>query len=263
MLNETTENIQGTTCQRANVPTFERFAGALITFSGLDGAGKSTQIDLLMDHLRQQGRRPRYLWTRGGYTPGFERLKAWGRRTPGRAVPPSGHTPQRTRAFSRGWVRRLWLTLALLDLLWVYGVQVRWWLWRGQTVVCDRYLGDTRVDFRLNFPQEHVERWWLWRALAWVTPRPDVAFVLLVPVAESVRRSDNKGEPFRDSPEVLAQRLAQYRALAAEHDDWHVLDGRRPISELAAEILTALNVPTIERSSAFSQKLTNDIAGQD
>lgn len=213
--------------------------GSLITFSGLDGAGKSTQIELLMERLRQDGQDPLYVWTRGGYTPLFERLKKLARRLPRRGLPPAGNNPQRARAFGKSWVRRLWLTLALLDLLWVWGVQLHWRRWRGRTVVCDRYLWDTLLDLGLNFSQERVDRWWLWRLLARVAPRPDVAFLLLVDVDESVRRSDAKGEPFRDPPEVLARRLAQYRAWAKE-GHWHVLDGRRPIPELAAQVLKEL-----------------------
>jgi len=92
---------------------------SLIAFSGLDGAGKSTQINLLIERLRQRGHEPIYLWTRGGYTPILEFFKTLLRRLPGRTVPPLGNNPQRTRAFRRGWVRRLWLTLALLDLIWL------------------------------------------------------------------------------------------------------------------------------------------------
>jgi thymidylate kinase len=179
------------------------------------------------------------VWTRGGYTPFFEGLKTLLRRLLGRALPPSGHNPQRKQAFRKGPVRRLWLILAVLDLLWVYGVQVRWYQWRRQIVVCDRYLWDTMVDFRLTFPQENIEHWWLWRLLVRLTPRPQAAFLLLVPVEESVRRSDVKGEPFRDPPQVLAQRLAQYRALALTIP-WYVLDGCRPVPELSSEILSAV-----------------------
>ena len=217
-----------------------RKQGQVIVFSGLDGAGKSTQIELLMKHLREEGRKPVCVWTRGGYTPLFEGLKALLRRLLGRAVPPPGNNPQRAQAFSKGWIRRLWLVLALMDLLWVYGVQLCWWRWRGRAVVCDRYLWDTLVDFRLYFPRERVECWWLWRLLVRVTPQPDAAFLLLVPVEESVRRSNVKGEPFRDPPPLLTQRLAQYQALAQE-GHWHVMDGRCSIQGLAAEVLAVLS----------------------
>lgn len=142
---------------------------------------------------------------------------------------------QRERAFSRPMVRRVWLSVSLLDLLWVYGVQVRWWMARGRSVVCDRYIWNTFVDFRLYFPTESVEQWWLWRLLIAVTPVPDVAFLLVIPVEESVARSDRKGEPFRDGPEVLARRRALYEALAGE-GRWYILDGMRAQDDLQQEI---------------------------
>jgi len=204
----------------------------LIVFSGLDGAGKSTQIDLVLDDLRQCGKNPVYLWVRGGYTPLFNLTKSIARKlSGGRAVPPSGQSKARSQALSKPWKRRLWLLLALLDLIFVYGLQVRWWRLRNRPVVCDRYTWDTLVDFRLNFPQEQVEQWWLWRLLMRLTPQPDTAFLLLIPVTESVRRSKLKNEPFPDAPEVLASRLAQYKALAKQ-GYWLVLDGRFPIKKL-------------------------------
>ena len=208
----------------------------IIVFSGLDGAGKTTQINLLLEHLRAEGQRPVYLWVRGGYTPLFVKLKALLRRAPGRAVlPPPGQSTERKQALGKRWVRRLWLTVSLLDLMLTYGVLVRWWRVRGRTVVCDRYLWDTELDFRLNFPQEQVETWWLSRLLTKIVPRPAVAFLLLLPVEESLRRSKLKKEPFPDTPEVLAARLAFYQNASA-HWDCQMLDGRRTIAELAAEI---------------------------
>lgn len=208
----------------------------LITFSGSDGAGKTTQINLLIDHLREQGQRPVYLWVRGGYTPLFVKAKALLRRAPGgRVVPPPGQSAKRQQALGKSWVRRLWLTVSLLDLMLTYGVLVRWWRRRGRTVVCDRYLWDTELDFQLNFPQEQVATWRLYRLLTKIVPRPSVSFLLLLPVDESVRRSKLKREPFPDTPEVLAARLAFYQETSAR---WRcqVLDGRRTIAELAAEI---------------------------
>ncbi len=213
--------------------------GSLITFSGLDGAGKSTQIALLTDYLLKSGRKPVYIWTRGGYTSVLQGLKTLSRRLLSRSLPPSGKSPQRSYAFSKWWVRRLWLSLSLLDLLWVYGVQIRWHRYRGRTVLCDRYVWDTAIDFRLNFPQEKLERYWLWRLLERISPQPDAAFLMLLSVEESVRRSEIKGEPFPDLVEVLRQRLAYYQDLIPRVP-FHVLHGSQPIVTLFNQILTDL-----------------------
>jgi thymidylate kinase len=213
--------------------------GALITFGGLDGAGKSTQIALLTDYLKKNGERPHCIWARGGYTSVFQGLKALSRHFLPQRLPPAGKSPQRSYAFSKWWVRRLWLSLALLDLLWVYGVQIRWHRYRGRVVLGDRYWWDTAIDFRLNFPQEKLDGYWLWRLLEKVSPQPDVAFLLLLTVEESGRRSEIKGEPFPDPPEVLRQRLASYQDLILRVP-FQVLDGSLPITALFNQILTGL-----------------------
>jgi thymidylate kinase len=213
--------------------------GSLITFGGLDGAGKSTQIALLTDYLVKSDRKPVYIWTRGGYTSVLQGLKTLSRRFLSRRLPPSGNSPQRSQAFSKWWVRRLWLSLALLDLLWVYAVQIRWHCFRGRLVLCDRYLWDTAIDFRLNFPQEQLDHYWLWRLLERISPQPDAAFLMLLNVEESRRRSAIKGEPFPDSPDSLRQRLSYYQDLIPRLP-FHVLDGSQPIATLFNQILTDL-----------------------
>jgi thymidylate kinase len=213
--------------------------GALITFGGLDGAGKSTQINLLTDYLLKRGSKPVNIWTRVGYTSVLQGIKTLSRRLLPRRLPPSGQSPQRSQAFSKWWVRRLWLSLALVDLLRVYGVQIRWHRFRGRLVLCDRYVWDTAIDFRLNFPQENLDQYWLWRLLARIAPRPDAAFLMLLSVAESQRRSAIKGEPFPDAPEVLERRLAYYKDLIPRVP-FHVLDGSQPITTVFNQILTAL-----------------------
>jgi thymidylate kinase len=218
-----------------------RKRGMLITFSGIDGAGKSTQIQVMLRALQNAGHRPVYLWTRGGYTPGFELLKVllrWLSR--GHALPPRGRSAHRQKAFTNPLVRKAWLSLAVFDLLLVYAVYIRWLTFTGSAVVCDRYLWDTQIDFVLNFPMERVTHWPLWKLLTWLTPRPDASFLLLVPVAESVRRSGLKNEPFPDSADVLKQRLERYQELP-RLVDIEILDGQASISDLAGRIWTRID----------------------
>ena len=132
--------------------------GKLIVFSGLDGAGKSTQLDLLRTRLDAEGVRHVTYWSRGGYTPGMETAKALVRRLTGqRILPPAGESPLRTKQLGKPWKRRLWLRLAIVDLWALYAVWFRVQMLRGRWVLADRYWQDTLLDFRLNFPAENVE----------------------------------------------------------------------------------------------------------
>ncbi|MDA2912109.1 hypothetical protein MYX04_14415, partial [Nitrospiraceae bacterium AH_259_D15_M11_P09] len=58
--------------------------------------------------------------------------------------------------FRRPAIRRLWVILALLDLLRIYGVQVRLWQILGRPVLCDRYVWDSWLDLAINFPDDRV-----------------------------------------------------------------------------------------------------------
>ena len=211
----------------------------LVVLSGIDGGGKSTQIELLKDYYQRQGLSPVCLWTRGGYTSIFNALKGIARRLSGGKLPTSGPGKQRDELLQRKWIQFLWLTIAILDLMRVYGVQVRWWLLRGKPVLCDRYLWDTLIDFKLAFPNIGVEEWLLWKILVWMTPRPDAAFLLTIPLDESEHRCQIKYEPFPDTAEMRAKRFAAYQK-ASRRGHWQILDATKPVADVAAEILDVL-----------------------
>ncbi len=183
----------------------------LIVFSGLDGAGKSTQLKLLADQCHQRQIPVAQVWSRGGYTAGMEWGKQIVRRMTGRRViPKPGASQQRTQQFSRPLIRRVWITLAIFDLMFLYAIWIRWQLLRGRIVLADRYWQDTLLDFQLNFPNDHVERWWLWRLLVTSAPKPSTSILLTIPVEESLTRSQEKQEPFPTPADQLEERAPEY-----------------------------------------------------
>lgn len=214
--------------------------GLIITFSGLDGAGKSTQMERVRACLEIQGRRTVRFWSRGGYTPGMEALKRWLRRSAPDRVPPPGQSLQRNRMFARRWVRRGWLALAILDLLFLYAVRMRCLRRLGCVVLCDRYLWDTAIDFELNFPQEKTANWRLWRWLARLSPRPDQAFLFLLSLDEADKRLKAKQEPFPQDKATLRRRHDLYTQLAREQHSFQVIQTDLHLDRVTEKILERL-----------------------
>ena len=209
----------------------------IISFSGVDGGGKSTQIELLSRRLGESGTRARTVWARGGYTPGFELIKRAMRKLMGSSLPETGKGNTRSELLATSWVTRLWLIVAILDLTLLYSVVVRFHSMVGRLVLCDRYLWDTELDFMLNFPQVDVQSMWAWKFLSFSAPVPDISFLFLVPVDTSLERSKMKGEPFPDEPEVLIERLKFYSESVRFRDQhFHHVDGNDPIDVVHEEM---------------------------
>jgi dTMP kinase len=215
-----------------------RISGKLIALSGIDRAGKSTQIALLTDYLRSMGKPPLFFWSRGGYTGNFLALKQFFRKIFKKSLPRAGQSEARQKAFEKPFIRNLWLALAICDLILIYGLYFRLMIFRGKVVVADRYIWDTWIDFRINFSDAKIDRWPLWKALKRLSPKPDVNFMFLIPVAESLRRSKLKKEPFPDSKDILDRRLVLYQQLTKQFD-FHIIDGLQPVEDIQRKIIQA------------------------
>ena len=193
----------------------------LITFSGLDGAGKSTLIEWLRTELERRARRVA-VFHMNDHVGVYAYLRAIrDRLRPRRAAPatPPGDpaTPAPLLVTVRNaliWNKSLRRLLYPLDLVvfWFYRLYVE--KLRGRVLIMDRYFYDSLVDVSNG----RGTRWV--RFLARITPTPDLAVFLDITPEESFAR---KGEY---SVEYLRARWHHYRAVAPWVRSALVVDNR-------------------------------------
>ena len=207
-----------------------------IVFSGLDCSGKSTQIDLLKKEFENRDKKSTVFWSRGGYTPGFQFLKDILRKFFKKNLPKPGFSKQREKALSNPFILNIWLTIAIFDLIFYYSIFLRLKKYFGYNIICDRYLIDTNIDFKLTYDERKVESWLLWKLLKLLACKPDYHFVSTIPVDISVKRSKDKFEPYPDSPEVLEQRLVLYKKFINQDSNLLFIDGLEPVKKISNDI---------------------------
>ena len=210
----------------------------MISFSGIDCCGKSTQIDLLCKDLEKQGKKYQVIWSRGGYTPGIERVKKLLRG--GSSASKEEKISYSEQVNSNSKKRKLLFVASLMDLWFYYSVSLRLKEWFGTTVICDRYVWDTYIDFKIKYPDYDFERGFWWRLTLKTMLKPKASFCMFIPAEESMRRSSMKEEPFPESVEARRERIDWY-VRERENNRWqYVIDATKSIEEVYSAIVERL-----------------------
>jgi dTMP kinase len=205
--------------------------GFFITFEGSEGCGKSTQITLLADKLRQSGHDPLLIREPGGTTAG-ESIRHLLQHAPeGEALVPEAELL--LFAASRAQLVREKIQPALEA---------------GRIVISDRFLDSTTVyqGVARRIPVEDTARI---NAFAVGIFLPDVTFVLDLDRTTSLDRMRNGKRQLdrieRESEEFFTAVRQGYLDLAKTHPDRVVLlDASRPAESTAAEIERVLSLRT-------------------
>ena len=194
---------------------------AFISFEGIDGSGKSTQIKLLADHLHSQGRKVIATREPGGST-GAEEI---------RALVLQGEIDRWSAE-----TELLLFTAARRDHL---ERTIRPALAAGKIVLCDRFADSTRMyqglsrgDLRQTVDQLHS---------LMIGTEPDLTVLLDINPALGLTRAKSRHgteERFEDFGESLQVRMRQgFLALANDSlDRVKVINGDRAIDSVADDI---------------------------
>ena len=208
----------------------------IISFSGIDSCGKSTQIKLIEDCFNKKRIRYKNIWSRGGYTNWFELIKRVTRKLSVGKLPPPGVSDKRTEMFENSKFQKVWLYIALLDLIRLYAVTFRLSCLLGYSIICDRYLWDTYIDFKLAFPDINLEKHILWKILCKLAVKPNVSIIITISPEESWERSALKEEPFSETLERRRDREALYKRLIKDNKWMWVINGQDSIDSIWQKI---------------------------
>jgi len=203
--------------------------GFFITFEGGEGAGKSTQITLLAEHLQAQGRDVVVTREPGG-TAGAEVV---------RHVLLSGAAEKYGRA-----VETLLFAAARADHV---DQLIAPALQAGKIVLCDRFIDSTRV-YQAGERGEEKQQMLLelFEKTAILATMPDVTFILDLPAKIGLTRADGRRRLTEDqdrfekeSLDVHEQRRQAFLQIAAQEPHrCIVIDAAREVAVIAGDIAT-------------------------
>ena len=211
----------------------------MISFSGVDCCGKSTQIQKICAELDKQNKKCEVIWSRGGYTPGMDLIKMIIRR--GKVTTKEERLEQSAKVNENPKKRKLLFLASLMDLWLYYSVVLRI-KGIGKTIICDRYIWDTYIDFKMKYPEYDFENGFWWKLTLKTMVKPKPSFCLFIPAEMSMYRSTLKDEPFPESIEVRQERIDWYMREQKNKRWQYEIDATKSIDEVYAQIRSRITI---------------------
>ena len=187
----------------------------LISFSGIDGSGKSTLVNALSTALTHAEIRHRVAWVRGGNSALLQSANRVFRRLLGgrmqhvvaRRSPEGGQE----QVIVSSLFRWLWPWIVATEQTFLFLLRVRLPMAFRRVIILDRSLYDTLVDLQIRCDDPSIASRLPIAVLAWLAPKPAVAWFLQVDPEVAHRR---KKDDF--SPETLSRRASCYADVAKQ-----------------------------------------------
>lgn len=206
-----------------------------ISFSGIDGSGKTTVAKKLSETLTTQGIDSRYVY--GRIKPFFSKpLLVLGSklflRNTNMFDDYLSYSKVKARVTKRHNVLfRIYRSALLLDYSLQVLIKIKPYLILRKSVVCDRYIYDTLIaDLSLNTTQTLPQAKHIINCLLCILPKPNLTFLIDLPEEVAYHRKTDT-----PSIEYLRQQRKMYIELANEYG-MVVIDGLQTCDSLEAEV---------------------------
>lgn len=206
----------------------------MITFSGIDCSGKSTQIEIIKKEFEEQGIPCRVIWSRGGYTSWVEGIKTFIRRD--KNFSEEEKKEYREQINKSTFKTRLLLWASICDLIRYYGIVFRWIELKGELILCDRYIWDTYIDFLMKYPNIKFENWLCWKLMIKLIKNPECSIIFTIPINVSMQRSIEKNDQHSEPYDFRKKRLEKYFREIKNKRWQYVIDAEAPIEEVTKKV---------------------------
>lgn len=212
----------------------------MVSFSGIDSSGKTTQINLLYEYCLKNGIKVKKIWGKARGTPGVLLIKNIVRKD--KKMNFEEKMLYREQIYKSSFKKKLLLIASILDLYWYFGIYYRLLDSLNTVLICDRYIWDTYVELKTEFSDTDIDKWLIWKIAVLVSPKPELSFIFTIPAEESLKRDVQKNDPTVDSLKIKRNKIDLYMNLINKGKWTNVIDGLKPIDEIHKNILEVLNI---------------------
>jgi thymidylate kinase len=214
----------------------------------MDGTGKTSHSRALIDHLHKSGIKSKYVWFGNAHILDYPFMAVC--RILGFTVihKVNGNIVSEHKYYKNKAISKIWPCLRLLDATILASFWIKLLLWRGFTVVCDRFVPDIFVNIMVDTNDNKLYKKLSGRALLGLMPRPLLSVCLDVNAETALQRK-------RDVPEIgyLNRRRNAY-SIVCKYLEIPIVNAEGPFDSVQQDIVAFvegsnwIRTPTLERT---------------
>ena len=179
----------------------------IVVFSGIDGCGKSTQIERLTNYFDLNNTKYKILWVRPGSTPIFLFIKSVARIL-FKSLPKGGRSDKREALLKQSKIGKIWFYLSFIELLYIFKIKPPILTLFGYKLIFDRYILDSIIDYEIMLDKSLFSTRFVQYLLR--SNKNIIKIYLDIPIKDSIYRCERKWEPFPDTEQEKVVRFKLY-----------------------------------------------------